>query len=63
MAGIHKRSVIVRMRGMRRSNHQIQLNHLFDCHAHRQGAVDFHPFDFRDFAMLGQNPQFFQHLV
>ena len=52
MAWIHKRLVIVRFQGMRRSRHETHLCHLFDRYPHWQGAVDLHTADFRNLAVL-----------
>src|SRR5580658_5561525 len=63
VAGIHERLVIMRMRRMRRRNHQLHLNHLVNRQTDRQRAVHLHALDFRDFAVFGQHPEFFKHLV
>src|SRR5580658_652438 len=63
VAGIDERLVIVRVRRMRCREHQSHLNHFFNRQTHGQRAVHFHALDFRDFAMLGQYPQFFEHLI
>src|SRR5258708_37102055 len=63
MARIHERFVIVRLRWMRRRDHEAHLDHSFDRQANRQCAVDFHAFDLSNLTMLGQNPEFFENLV
>src|SRR5271155_2633695 len=63
VARIHERLVIVRMRRMRRGEHESHLNHFLNRKTHRQRTVHFHALDFRDFAVLGQHPQFFEHLI
>ncbi len=63
VAGIYEWLVVVRLRGMRRGNHQSHGDHFFDCDADRQRAVDFHALDLGNFAVFFERPKFFEHFV
>ena len=63
VARINERLVIMRLGRMRSRGDQTKLDHLFYGDAHRERAVHFHALQFRDLAMFGQCPKFFQHFV
>src|SRR2546426_5229903 len=63
MAWIYERLVIVRLQGMRRSRYESHLRHLFDRYPDRQGAMDLHTADFRNLAVLRQDPEFLQNFI